>query len=609
MLPLLLLLFSIVSSASAQSHECERTCLPGDVRTCSYEFYLQEYHNVSRACFDCPNNITDCTRPECIAADGVRRPLLAINRMLPGPSINVCEGDRVIVDVYNGQLSDVETIHFHGQHMKGYQYYDGAPFATQCPIVAPFRYAFVANNPGTTFWHSHSGMHRAEAVYGAMVVRQVEDPQAGTYDVDISDHTLIVQDWFHRSSLEVFSSRMHGQKFPVINSILVNGRGWNTYAEKEGVPKYEMPLTVVNMRKGLRHRVRLIQAGGSCPIMVSVDNHTMTVIASDAQDIEPLTVTTLVMYSGERFDVVIETDQEVGNYWIRFTGILDCVYSQPIQGAVLRYEGAPDELPKGILLFNPDYPPGVVLNPLNSIGGPEQLTVMDMTALKPYTAPEVVDKQFYLAFDLKEVNNTALYNEDYYPYSGVDKLWKVRTPQVNGVTFIPPYSPPLSQPEEPQPTVCVHGEDISPFCRGDFCSCTYVFNVGLGETVELVLIDEGTFGVDNHPFHMHGHCFSVVAMGKVGESTTAEEVAMLDSQGLIERRLESPALKDTVNIVDGGYTIVRFKADNPGYWLMHCHLILHSEAGMVAILHVGEQSDLPPVPEGFPTCKKFFPEV
>lgn len=29
--------------------------------------------------------------------------------------------------------------------------------------------------------------------------------------------------------------------------------------------------------------------------------------------------------------------------------------------------------------------------------------------------------------------------------------------------------------------------------------------------------------------------------------------------------------KDTISIPSKGYTIFRFKADNPGFWLMHCH--------------------------------------
>lgn len=55
-----------------------------------------------------------------------------------------------------------------------------------------------------------------------------------------------------------------------------------------------------------------------------------------------------------------------------------------------------------------------------------------------------------------------------------------------------------------------------PPCEGDFCSCTYVLEVDLGDTVELVLVDEGTLGASNHPFHIHGNNFHVVAMGRLG---------------------------------------------------------------------------------------------
>ena len=47
-------------------------------------------------------------------------------------------------------------------------------------------------------------------------------------------------------------------------------------------------------------------------------------------------------------------------------------------------------------------------------------------------------------------------------------------------------------------------------------------------------------------------------------NTTVEEVAALDAVGGITRRLEDTIRKDTVTIPDGGYTIVRFTADNPG---------------------------------------------
>lgn len=53
-------------------------------------------------------------------------------------------------------------------------------------------------------------------------------------------------------------------------------------------------------------------------------------------------------------------------------------------------------------------------------------------------------------------------------------------------------------------------------------------------------------------------------MEKIGFNTTADEVRELDRQGLIERKLKRAPLKDTVTVPDGGYTIVRFYADNPG---------------------------------------------
>lgn len=41
-------------------------------------------------------------------------------------------------------------------------------------------------------------------------------------------------------------------------------------------------------------------------------------------------------------------------------------------------------------------------------------------------------------------------------------------------------------------------------------------------------------------------------------------VMALDAEGSLERNLEQPIHKDTVMVPSGGYTVVRFKADNPG---------------------------------------------
>jgi hypothetical protein len=68
----------------------------------------------------------------------------------------------------------------------------------------------------------------------------------------------------------------------------------------------------------------------------------------------------------------------------------------------------------------------------------------------------------------------------------------------------------------------------------------------------------------NHPFHLHGHNFRVIAMERMASNVTLEDVKTADREGRIHRKLDRAPLKDTVTVPDGGYTIIRFIADNPG---------------------------------------------
>lgn len=104
------------------------------------------------ACQLCTPNATNTvwSHCQCVLADGVERGILTANRMIPGPSIQVCENDKVVIDVENHMEGMEVTIHWHGIHQRGSQYYDGVPFVTQCPIQQgnTFRYdrfAFVVN--------------------------------------------------------------------------------------------------------------------------------------------------------------------------------------------------------------------------------------------------------------------------------------------------------------------------------------------------------------------------------------------------------------------------------------------------------------------------------
>ena len=66
----------------------------------------------------------------------------------------------------------------------------------------------------------------------------------------------------------------------------------------------------------------------------------------------------------------------------------------------------------------------------------------------------------------------------------------------------------------------------------DFCECVHVLRVGLGEVVELVLIDEGVPYDVMHPFHIHGHAFHVVAMER--HVRNASHIGPAPGEGRVE---------------------------------------------------------------------------
>ena len=102
------------------------------------------------------------------------------------------------------------------------------------------------------------------------------------------------------------------------DNILVNGFG----RTKDG-PK--TPLATFHVTSGYRYRFRVVSPGFTlCPIEISVENHTLTLIASDTHSLEPMEVNSFIVHEGERFDFVLDASQKVGVYQMRFGGLFDC---------------------------------------------------------------------------------------------------------------------------------------------------------------------------------------------------------------------------------------------------------------------------------------------
>ena len=45
-------------------------------------------------------------------------------------------------------------------------------------------------------------------------------------------------------------------------------------------------------------------------------------------------------------------------------------------------------------------------------------------------------------------------------------------------------------------------------------------------------------------------------------------------------KFDNPPRRDTMTLAAGGHLVIAFQTDNPGSWLMHCHVAWHASEGL-----------------------------
>ncbi|WP_036479673.1 multicopper oxidase family protein [Nitratireductor basaltis] len=85
-----------------------------------------------------------------------------------------------------------------------------------------------------------------------------------------------------------------------------------------------------------------------------------------------------------------------------------------------------------------------------------------------------------------------------------------------------------------------------------------LFTAQLGRSISLTIVNETAFP---HAMHLHGHHFRVLSRSE----------ASVD---------DGKPWRDTFLIGPSQTTHIAFVADNPGRWLLHCHMLEHAAAGM-----------------------------
>lgn len=89
--------------------------------------------------------------------------------------------------------------------------------------------------------------------------------------------------------------------------------------------------------------------------------------------------------------------------------------------------------------------------------------------------------------------------------------------------------------------------------------------------------------------HLHGHDFALLRQSydPFNDDIGNDPDAMQDFIDSLS--YDNPARRDVVLLPKNGYIVIAFKLDNPGTWLLHCHIAWHASGGLA--LQILEDKD------------------
>lgn len=511
--------------------------------------------------------------------------IVTANGKFPGPKISAREGDTVLVKVTNHVQYNV-SIHWHGIRQLRTGWADGPAYITQCPIQTGQSYVYnftITGQRGTLFWHAHILWLRA-TLYGPIVIL----PKKGMpypFPKPDKEVTLILGEWWNADTETVVNQAMNSGLAP-------NSSDSHTINGKPG-PLFSCPTKdtfALSVEPDKTYLLRIINAALNQEVFFGVANHPLTVVEVDAIYTKPFETKAIVIAPGQTTNVLLHTDKNTGRYFMSARVFMDAPI--PVDNmtttAILQYMGSSNSL-------NPVLPPIPAVNDtafssnfsnaLKSLNSPQY----------PAKVPQSVDRNLFFTVGLA-LNSCPTCINGTRPSASV-----------NNISFIMPTVSLLQShyfnisgvftadfPDNPPVTFNYTG---TPPKNLQSSNGTKLSRIPFNSTVQLVLQDTSVLTVENHPVHLHGFNFFIVGRG-FGNYDPTKDPAKFN--------LVDPPERNTVGVPTGGWTAIRFRADNPGVWFMHCHLEVHTTWGlkMAFLVENGDGPDqtiLPP-PKDLPKC-------
>src|SRR5712692_6133405 len=549
----------------------------------------------------------------------------AINGSVPGPVLRWREGDTVTLSVTN-RLPDTTSIHWHGVRTPSDM--DGVP-GLSFPGIEPnqtFVYRFPVRQSGTYWYHSHSRFQEQTGHYAPLII----DP-LGKDPIEFDrEYVVMLSDWTDENPETVFSNLKQQSNYynfhqrtvgTFFSDVGKNGLS-PTLADRWMWNRMNMdPSDILDVsgatytyllngqppaanwtalfRPGERVRLRFINGSSMTIFAVRIPNLPMTVVQTDGNNVEPVTVDEFRISVAETYDVIVQP-QDASAYTVFAQAEDRTGYAR---GTLAPRKGmtAPvppmDPRPLRTMVdmgmgnmsgMNMGDMPGMNMGKQGSEAGSAAESSMpgmekgdmsgmhmgDMPGMQMGTEGTTPSGPHTSA----EVSGSDMSNQKL-PRSSPGELLHL-SPAVDNIAEMPTER--LSTAGEALTGRRVlaytdlraryRGTDPRPPAReielhltGNMERFLWTFDgkkfsdaepirLKLGERVRIVLVNDSMM---QHPIHLHG-LWSELENGHG----------------------EFRPYKHTINVKGGERLSFLVSADTPGQWAFHCHLLYHMEAGM-----------------------------
>jgi FtsP/CotA-like multicopper oxidase with cupredoxin domain len=491
---------------------------------------------------------------------GRNRLATAANGSLPAPILRMREGDTVTINVTN-RLTEPTSLHWHGLRLPADQ--DGVPGLTfrGIPAGATFTYRFPVLQAGTYWYHSHSGMQEQTGLYGPLILVP-RHPEPYAYD---REYVIMLSDWTDEEPMSVAAnlkqqSDYYNYQRPTVatlrKSALQDRFRW---ARMRMSPTDIMDVTgstytfLVNgqppaanwtglFTPGEKLRLRFINGSSMTTFDVRIPGLSLTVVAADGSDIEPVVVEEFRVGVAETYDVIVEPRDE---------GLAYTVFAQ-----------AQDRSGFARATLAPRAGMSAAVPPLD----PRPLRTTADMGMASTAAMAGMDMSQMSGMDISKMSapsRRGQWEVDNIAAQPTNRLAEAGTGLDNNGRRVLVYADlkALNPDTDTRPPT----RDLEFHLTGNMERWVWGFDgrkfsevgpirIKLGERVRFVLINDTMM---EHPIHLHGFLVSL-ENGRDGHLP----------------------LKHTINVKPGERLSFIYTADTPGHWAFHCHLLYHMETGM-----------------------------